>query len=108
MDSDELPILSIEDLTHRTKKISCANNRLPLTITKQNLAQPSLFLIGKLISHRNFHAPIILDIVNKAWKPSRRIQVKKMRGTSLFSPLITKLTMTLRLIAVLEPFGVLI
>ena len=86
MDSDELPIPSIEDLTHRTQKISCADNRLPITIPKQNPAQQSLLLIGKLISHRNFHAPIIFDIVNKAWKPSRRIQVKKIeRNTFVFT-----------------------
>uniref|UniRef100_A0A2N9EZP9 Reverse transcriptase domain-containing protein n=1 Tax=Fagus sylvatica TaxID=28930 RepID=A0A2N9EZP9_FAGSY len=43
-------------------------------------------LIGKLISNRNFHAPVILEIVSKAWNPSRLIHVRKVdRNIFMFS-----------------------
>ena len=78
MDSEELPIPSVEDITYRTQRVSCANNCVSLQISQPIHNHPNLLLIGKLISHRNFHAPIILDIVTKAWNPSQRIQVRKV------------------------------
>jgi hypothetical protein len=86
MAAEELPIPTVEDITRLTQSVSCADNRLTLPMSNPNPVISNLLLIGKIISQRNFHAPVLHDIVMRAWNPSRRISVKKIdRNTFVFS-----------------------
>ena len=78
MNSQEIPIPSVEDITHRTHKVSYADNRLDIVLPQCNTNAQNLMLIGKIFFHRNFYAQVILEIVLKAWRPSRPVQVKKV------------------------------
>ena len=81
-----LPFQSVEELIVRTKFISCANNRLSLSPSKEPLNTTKLSLIGKIISPRNFINSVVQEIIVKAWKPSHPIQVKRVdRNNFVFS-----------------------
>jgi hypothetical protein len=86
MAAEELPIPTVDDITRLTQTVSCADNRLALHMTSHNLELSNLLLIRRIISRRNFHAPVLHDIVMRAWNPSRRISVRKVdRNTFVFS-----------------------
>jgi hypothetical protein len=69
---------SIEGLITRTQQVSIADNRLVLTPNLSPSFAVNLMLIGKVISQRSFPSNVILDIVSRAWNPSRSIQVSKV------------------------------
>jgi hypothetical protein len=76
----------MEDLIARTEAFSCADNRLELTPNKSSLRISELSLVGKIISSKNFISVVVKEIVEKAWKPSTPIQVKKVEtNTFLFT-----------------------
>ena len=86
MNSVDIPIPSVEDITHHTQKVSCADNRLELLVPHHNTNSPNLLLIDKICSHRNFHVVVILEIILKAWRPSQPIQITKVeRNIFMFS-----------------------
>jgi hypothetical protein len=86
MAAEELPIPTIDDITRLTQNVSCADNRLEPHMTSHNPDISNLLLIGRIISRRNFHAPVLHDIVMRAWNPSRRISIRKVdRNTFVFS-----------------------
>ncbi|GMY05180.1 hypothetical protein FCV25MIE_00419, partial [Fagus crenata] len=81
-----LPSQSVEELIARTESISCADNRLSLSPSKDPLNTTELSLIGKIIYPRNFINSVVKEIIMKAWKPTHEIQVKRVeRNTFLFS-----------------------
>jgi hypothetical protein len=81
-----LPSQSVEELIARTESISCADNRLSLSPSKDPLNTTELSLIGKIISPKNFINSVVKEIIMKAWKPTHPIQVKRVeRNTFLFS-----------------------
>ena len=65
MNYEEIPIPSVEDITHRTHKVSYADNRLDIVLPQCNTNAQNLMLIGKIFFHRNFYAQVILEIVLK-------------------------------------------
>ena len=86
MAAEELPIPTVDDITRLTQNVSCADNRLEPHMTSHNPDISNLLLIGRIISRRNFHAPVLHDIVMRAWNPSRHISVRKVdRNTFVFS-----------------------
>lgn len=86
MADEELPIPTVEDITRLTQNVSCADSRLALHMTSPNPEISNLLLIIRMISQRNFHAPVLHDIVMRAWNPSRGISVTKVdRNTFVFS-----------------------
>jgi hypothetical protein len=86
MNSVDIPIPSVEDITHHTQKVSCADNHLELLVPHHNTNSPNLLLIDKICSHRNFYVVVILEIILKAWRPSWPIQITKVeRNIFMFS-----------------------
>ena len=86
MAAEELPIPTIDDITRLTQNVSCADNRLALHMTSPNHEISNLLLIGRILSRCNFHAPVLHEIVLRAWNPSCRISVRKVdRNTFVFS-----------------------
>jgi hypothetical protein len=78
MEPDNIPVTTVEELTHRTQHVSCADNRLELCQPQNIPSQTNFLLLGKIISPKTFHSPIILEIVSRAWNLARPIKVKKV------------------------------
>jgi hypothetical protein len=71
------------DLILKTEKCSCLDLQIELCPPTQT--HPALNLIGKIISNKNFLASVVLDIIQKAWRPHRPVLVKKIdRNIFLF------------------------
>ncbi len=78
MSEDAIPETSVEDIILRTQRVSCADNRIDISIPREIPNHVNHCLLGKIMSLRSFYMPVVLEIVTKAWNPSRPIQVKKV------------------------------
>jgi hypothetical protein len=77
---------SVEELIARTQTCSCADNHLSLTPVKDPANPFELSLVGKICSPRNFLQSVVQEIVEKAWKLSHPILIKRVdRNIFLFS-----------------------
>jgi hypothetical protein len=74
----------VSDLILKMEKCSCLDLQIELCPPTQT--HPALNLIGKIISKKNFLASVVLDIIQKAWRPHRPVLVKKIdRNIFLFT-----------------------
>ena len=86
MENNIEPSQSVDELISKTESFSFTDTRIPLTASTNPNLTCNLTVVGKILSSRNFINIVVRDIVEKAWKPSRPIQVLKVdRNTFLFS-----------------------